>query len=248
MLGALREDFPGVTVSRIRFLEAEGLVRPERSASGHRRFREADVRRLRLVLALQRDHCLPLRAVRDFLDSHGAEPDARAHAPAASAPTDHAVPPSAGRLRTSRDRFRAATGAGADQCAQWEDYGLFRPDTENCYEVRQVAAARNVAELARHGLEPRHLRAVKAAAERSADLVAQVVAPLRANRDPRVRARAEVTARELAHLVTGLHDAFLRAALSPPPDRDSGPAGGTLPRGGTHAERVPDYPNRPGTS
>ncbi|MDT0382603.1 MerR family transcriptional regulator [Streptomyces sp. DSM 42041] len=215
VLAALRKDFPEVTVSRIRFLEAEGLVRPERGAGGQRRFRDADVRRLRHVLGLQRDHCLPLHAIRERLGEPGDGEDAAAHpAPAAGYPIDR-------RVRTGRARLLAATGADEAQCTRWEEYGLLRPDATGHYDVAQVALARTLAELGAHGLEPRHLRAVKAAADRSAALVQQVVAPLRANRDPRVREDAEATARDLAHLTARLHDAFLRAALEPAPHGES---------------------------
>lgn len=231
VLGVLRKEFPEVTVSRIRFLEAEGLVNPQRTPSGHRRFREADVERLRRVLGMQRDHCLPLRTVRERLDAE--EP------PPAAAPAGAAAP-----VRAGRERFLAAAGADETTCAEWEAYGLVHGDVSGGYDVGQVAVARILTELGRHGLRPRHLRSVKAAADRVACLVEQIVAPLRANRDPRTREHAEATAHELAHLTARLHDAFLRAALEPSERRDGWQARDTDAR----AERVPDYPNGPGTS
>lgn len=254
VLGALRKEFPEVTVSRIRFLEAEGLIRPERSPSGHRRFCDADVRRLRRILGLQRDHCLPLRAIREYLDTAGdpagrggeAPEPAAGEAPGAAAGRSgrragQAVRP----VRVGRDRLLAAAGATEAECAQWDAYGLLRPDGSGWYDVAQIAVARTLVELGRQGFEPRHLRAVKGAADRTASLVGQVVAPLRARRDPRARERAEVTARELARLAAQLHDGFLRSALQPP---DAGGDRRVREHTDARAERVPDYPNRPGTS
>ncbi len=203
VLGVLRKEFPEVTVSRIRFLEAEGLIRPARSPSGCRRFGDTDVQRLRRVLGMQRDDCMPLHAIRAQLDD-GEPPPGASRSPAG--------PP----VRARRGRLLEATGADDAECAEWEEYGLVRADESGDYDVGQVALARVLAELGHHGLEPRHLRAVKAAADRTACLIEQVVAPLRANRDPRTRERGEATARELAHLSARLHDAFLRAALEPP--------------------------------
>ena len=78
VLGQLRSDFPDITISKIRFLEAEGLVEPERTASGYRKFSREDVERLRYVLSAQRDHYLPLRVIKEHLDAidRGLEPPA----------------------------------------------------------------------------------------------------------------------------------------------------------------------------
>lgn len=207
VLGALRTEFPEVTLSRIRYLEAEGLVRPERSRSGRRMFRETDVERLRRVLGMQRDHCLPLRAIRERLDAGPGDgrPPVRQAAPPA--------PPRERTVRAGRNALLEATGAGEGDCAEWEAYGLVGADSRGAYGTDQVEVARMIAELGRHGLEPRHLRGVKAAADRSACRVREIVAPLRSQRDPRAREQADATAAELVHLTARLHDAFLRSAL-----------------------------------
>ncbi|WP_019548778.1 MerR family transcriptional regulator [Streptomyces sulphureus] len=211
VLQALREEFPEVTASRVRFLEAEGLVRPSRSPAGARKFGESDVERLRHVLRLQRDHCLPLSAVRATV-SPEEEPartsEADTGASARGAPAEAAA-------RYGRAALAAEVGVSEEQLAEWESYGLLRPDAEGQYDAGQLAVAGLVAEVGRFGLQPRHLRAVKAAAEREAALVEQLAAPLRLHGNPERRARGEEELRELAGLASRLHSAFVEAALGP---------------------------------
>ena len=213
VLQALREEFPEVTASRVRFLEAEGLVRPSRSSAGARKFDESDVERLRHVLRLQRDHCLPLSAVRATVSpGEEGEPartsEADAHASARGASAEAAA-------RYGRADLAAEVGVSEEQLAEWESYGLLRPDAEGRFDAGQLAVAGLVAEVGRFGLRPRHLRAVKAAAEREAALVEQLAAPLRLHGNPERRARGEEELRELAGLASRLHSAFVEAALEP---------------------------------
>ncbi|WP_016910428.1 MerR family transcriptional regulator [Streptomyces xiaopingdaonensis] len=212
VLQALREEFPEVTASRVRFLEAEGLVRPSRSPAGARKFDDSDVERLRHVLRLQRDHCLPLSAVRATVSPEEGEPvrtsEAGAQASACGAPAESAA-------RYGRADLAAEVGVSEEQLAEWESYGLLRPDVEGQFDAGQLAVAGLVAEVGRFGLQPRHLRAVKAAAEREAALVEQLAAPLRLHGNPERRARGEEELRELAGLASRLHSAFVEAALGP---------------------------------
>ncbi|MFJ8584035.1 MerR family transcriptional regulator [Streptomyces sp. NPDC093595] len=218
VLNQLREEFPEVTISKIRFLEAEGLVEPQRTASGYRKFSPADVERLAQILRMQRDHYLPLKVIREHLDAvergeqvrlpaPGAPRDAQAGSPWE---TDQDVPTAA---RVGRDELLAAAEVGEEELAEWESYGLITPVAEGAYDAEAVTIAKLVADLGRFGLEPRHLRAVKAAAEREAGLVEQVVAPLRRHRNPQTRAHAEATAKELAALSVRLHAALVQTAL-----------------------------------
>ncbi|WP_326692204.1 MULTISPECIES: MerR family transcriptional regulator [unclassified Streptomyces] len=215
VLQALREEFPEVTVSKIRFLEAEGLVEPDRSPSGYRKFRAEDIERLSYVLRMQRDHYLPLKVIREHLDALGrGEP-----LPAVPAPTreiqEPEVTPPAPAVRIGRKELLAVAEVDEEELAEWESYGLVGAASDGAYELTEVTVARLVAELGRFGLEPRHLRAMKAAAGRQADLVEQLVAPLRRHPDPRTRARAESTAQELAGLSVRLHAALVQSALHP---------------------------------
>ncbi|MFF4607679.1 MerR family transcriptional regulator [Streptomyces sp. NPDC001339] len=218
VLTVLREEFPEVTISKIRFLEAEGLVEPKRTTSGYRKFTPADVERLASVLRMQRDHYLPLKVIREHLDA--LERGEQVPLPAPAAPSGEladGVPgpredhPTAARI--GRAELLAAAEVDEATLADWESYGLIVSHADGAYDIEAVTVAKLVAELGRFGLEPRHLRVVKAAAEREADLVEQVVAPLRRHRNPQTRAHAEGTAKELGALAVRLHAALLRSAL-----------------------------------
>ncbi|SEN72737.1 transcriptional regulator FtsR [Actinacidiphila rubida] len=228
VLSRLQDEFPEVTISKIRFLEAEGLVEPQRTPSGYRKFGSRDVERLAYVLRVQRDHYLPLRVIREHLDALDrgepvptlaavAEGRASAALPGPAGPPDalgEAVPEEgSGELRVGRDELLAVTGADAAELAEWESYGLVAAGRDGGYDAETVNIARLIVALGRFGLEPRHLRAVKAAADREAGLVEQVVAPLRRHRNPQTRTHAETTARELASLSVRLHAAMVQSAL-----------------------------------
>ncbi|WP_328314054.1 MerR family transcriptional regulator [Streptomyces sp. NBC_00442] len=217
VLNQLRDEFPEVTISKIRFLESEGLVEPRRTPSGYRKFTAGDVERLAQVLRMQRDHYLPLRVIREHLDalSRGEEPSLPA--PGGSRePFDALGEPDGDRptaARLGRAELMAAAEVSEAELAEWESYGLITPGSEGGFDAESVNVARLVADLGRFGLEPRHLRAMKAAADREAGLVEQVVAPLRLHRNPQTRAHAEATAKELAALSVRLHAALVQTAL-----------------------------------
>ncbi|SDT22227.1 DNA-binding transcriptional regulator, MerR family [Streptomyces sp. TLI_053] len=221
VLAFLRDDFPEVTISKIRFLEAEGLVEPQRTPSGYRKFSPADVERLAYVLRMQRDHYLPLRVIREHLDAieRGEAPPALPAADTRPGPLEEADreltagAEAATGVRLGRAELLAAAEAGETALAEWEAYGLVAPGPDGGYDGEALQVARLVAELGRYGLEPRHLRAMKAAADREIALVEQVVAPLRRHRNPQTRAHAETTARELATLSVRLHAAMVQAGL-----------------------------------
>lgn len=214
VLGQLREEFPEVTISKIRFLEAEGLVEPQRTPSGYRKFAVRDVERLGHILRMQRDHYLPLKVIREHLDALDRGETVSLPPPAEPRDLlDQPVEPEPTGLRLGREELMAATGAGEDDLGQWESYGLVEAGQDGGYDAESVNIAKLISELGRFGLEPRHLRAVKAAADREAGLVEQVVAPLRRHRNPQTRAHAENTARELAALSVRLHAALVQSAL-----------------------------------
>ncbi|MFF8847862.1 MerR family transcriptional regulator [Streptomyces sp. NPDC015127] len=217
VLARLRDEFPEVTISKIRFLEAEGLVEPSRSPSGYRKFSAQDVERLALVLRMQRDHYLPLKVIREQLDA--VERGEQIQLPVQGAQRDlfDGGDGAEGERRTARRLGRAellaAAEVGEEELAEWESYGLLTADGSGGYDAESVTVARLVAELGRFGLEPRHLRAMKASAERDAGLVEQIVTPLRRHRNPQTRAHAEATTRELAALAVRLHAALVQSAL-----------------------------------
>jgi DNA-binding transcriptional MerR regulator len=215
VLELLRDEFPEVTISKIRFLEAEGLVDPQRTPSGYRKFGLCDVERLGHVLRMQRDHYLPLKVIKEHLDAlDTGEP---LPLPAPSEPGDlldgAAAGPETGGLRLGREELLAAVGIDEAELAEWESYALIEPGPGGGFDAAAVNIARLVRELGTYGLQPRHLRAVKAAADRDVSLVEQVVAPLRRHRNPQTRTYAESTARELASLSVRLHAALVQSAL-----------------------------------
>lgn len=142
VLSQLRPEFPEVTISKIRFLEAEGLVRPARTASGYRQFSVADVERLRFVLSAQRDRYLPLKVIREQLDA---------------VPVDSTA--------VSRADLLAQTGISAEQLSQLERDGLLRPGPGGRFTTDDITALRTIRTMTGLGVEREHLRAVRAAAD-----------------------------------------------------------------------------------
>lgn len=221
VLALLRPEFPDVTISKIRFLEEQGLIEPERTPSGYRKFGHGDVDRLRYVLSVQRDHYMPLRVIRDHLEAldRGLEPPVTETGPRAprlvqdtdAAAGGHRSGPDA---RLSRTEMLAAADIGEELLAALESHGVLAPRAgAGGYDADAVVVARTAGELAGFGLEPRHLRAFRSAADREAGLVEQVVAPLRRQRGPEAAARAEERAREMAGLCVRLHAALIKSAL-----------------------------------
>jgi len=228
VLGQLRPEFPDITISKIRFLEAEGLVEPERTASGYRKFSREDLGRLRYVLSAQRDHYLPLRVIKEHLEAidRGLEPPApgagagpkvpRALVAAEGLPGADAFLPDVSEIRLSRGELLSAAGLTPEQLDQLEQYGLIAPRQGGShYDGDALVVAKTVAEMSRFGIEARHLRPFKSAAEREIGLVEQVVTPLVRQRNPEARARADEVARELAALSVKLHATLVRAGLGP---------------------------------
>ena len=230
VLARLHAEFPDVSVSKIRFLESEGLIAPARSPSGYRRFDETDVERLRFILTAQRDHYLPLRVIKERLvpPSPGA-----ADGPAGPAPGS-ASAPDGGPL--SRRQLLEAAGIDEQQLAELETFGLVRR-AGRTYGRDAVGVASAAAVLGRYGVEARHLRAVRAAAEREISFIEQVVAPTLRQRNPEAIQQAGRTAREIAAWTMRLHGALIEAALAeagfpgdslaPPGTGYDSPAGGT---------------------
>ncbi len=215
VLAVLRDDFPDVTISKIRYLESEDLVHPQRTPSGYRKFSGADVSRLRYVLAAQRDQYLPLRVIKDHLAAldrgeplpPGAGGPAAVPPPAATDGDDVPVPP------LTADQFARAAGLEPDQLADCVQFGLLATDADGRHPASDLPIARAAAGLARHGIEPRHLRVYRSGVEREAGLVEQLVAPVLRARSEQARARATEKLRELSALSAQLHGALLDARL-----------------------------------
>ena len=224
VLGLLRSDFPDVTISKIRYLESEGLVEPARTPSGYRKFSHTDVERLRYVLTRQRDSYYPLKRIREELSAmdQGLAPlddDVKPMPPRIVLADDGYPAPEtfvqeSRSMRLSRAELLEAAGIDGDLLDQIERFGLIqRQGSKGAYDGIALVVAKTVGELAGFGLEPRHLRAFKTAADREVGLVEQVVAPMLRQRDATAAARADETVRELAALTMRLHAMLVKNAL-----------------------------------
>jgi DNA-binding transcriptional MerR regulator len=224
VLDQLRPDFPGITIPKIRFLEDKGLIKPERTPAGYRKFSEDDVDRLRYVLRMQRDHYLPLKVIGEHLDAidRGLEPppieSVVPTVPKVALAADGMPSPEsfsrASDVRLSRRELVKVAEISEDLLAQLEQFGLVSSRwATGHYDADALVVARTARELADFGFEPRHLRAFKTAADREVGLVEQVVAPLARGRDAAARGRAEDAVSEIAALSVRLHATLVKTGL-----------------------------------
>jgi DNA-binding transcriptional MerR regulator len=225
VLSLLRADFPEISISKIRFLEAEGLIEPERTPSGYRKFSHRDVERLRYVLTSQREHYLPLKVIKEHLDAidRGLEPPPvngtgpqvpRVVLAGDGYPSANTFASDTSELRLSRAEVLSGAEIDEELLDQLETFGLVkpRPGTQH-YDGDALVVAKTAGELAAFGVEPRHLRAFKTAADREVGLVEQVVSPMRRGRDAGAKARAEDTIAQLAVLSVRLHATLVKSGL-----------------------------------
>ncbi len=227
VLELLRPDFPDVTISKIRFLEAEGLVTPQRAASGYRRFTAYDCARLRFILTAQRDHYLPLKVIRAQLD---AQPDGelppfgspygvpRLVSVAGSGagqprpdPTPSAVSPT--RIRLSREDLLERSGVDEDLLTALLKAGVITTGPGGFFDEHAIVILQCARALSEYGVEPRHLRAFRSAADRQSDLIAQIAGPLVKAGKAGARDRADDLAREVAALAITLHTSLIKSAV-----------------------------------
>jgi DNA-binding transcriptional MerR regulator len=224
VLDRLRPDFPGITIPKIRFLEDKGLIKPERTPAGYRKFTAEDVERLRYILTMQRDHYLPLRVIGEHLDAidRGLEPPpieaVVPTVPKVALAADGLPSPEsfarADNVRLSRKELIKIAEVSESLLDQLEQYGLIVPRAgTGHYDTDALVIAQSARELADFGFEPRHLRAFKTSADREIGLVDQVVAPLRRGRDAAARARAEEAVSEIAALSVRLHATLVKTGL-----------------------------------
>lgn len=226
VLQQLQPQFPDLTISKIRFLEAEGLLAPERAPSGYRLYAAGDIERLRYILTAQRDRFWPLKVIAEALDAleRGLTPgsdgspsqgggtggDAR---PTVPPPAPDPDLPSAAELvatdglRLTESELAGAAGLAPELLASLRTYGLLRPDASGHYDRTALTVASAAAALAAYGVEARHLRQFRTAAEREVGLVQQIVTPLTA------RAGSPDPTPDVLHHCLALHTALVKAEL-----------------------------------
>jgi DNA-binding transcriptional MerR regulator len=220
----LREDFPNLELSKLRYFESMDLVRPTRTPAGYRKYSENDVARLRYALTLQRDHHLPLKVIREHLDAldRGLEPPPLTTGPQVPRlalapdgyPTKEGFAAEESRLRLTRRELLAAAEIDERLLSELESFGLVVPRPGSApYDNEAIVIARTVAELAEFGIEPRHLRAFKTAADREVGLVEQVAAPIRRSRDEGAEGRAQEVMSQIAALSVRLHAVLVKVGL-----------------------------------
>ena len=196
----LKADFPDISISKIRYLEDQGLITPKRTQGGYRLFGEDDVARLRRILELQRDEFLPLRVIRQELDA-GSSGDRRRKRATGLASAEDEV---------DEDELCERAEIRPELARELEGYGLLAPRVEGgrrVYGESEVEVAQACGRLARFGIEPRHLKTFRTAAEREGGLLASIVAPaLRAQNPERRRGGIEdlQTLAELAQELSSL--------------------------------------------
>ncbi|GAB90494.1 transcriptional regulator FtsR [Gordonia rhizosphera] len=217
VLALLREDFPDVTISKIRFLESEGLITPERAPSGYRRFSVADCERLRFVLTAQRDRYLPLKVIKEQLDAIDGGDGGTGGSTRLLSSARSAVAPATdfGQRggRVSRESLIERTGVDSAFVTELQRNGLLSPGPAGFFDEDAVRLVEAAAALANYGLETRHLRAFKVSADREAGLVAQIASPIAKGKGTGARDRAEELVREIAALSVTLHTQLVKAAV-----------------------------------
>jgi DNA-binding transcriptional MerR regulator len=207
VLAKLSPEFPDLTPSKLRFLEERQLVAPARTDSGYRKFSPSDMDRLRFVLTMQRDHYLPLKVIRGFL----AELDAGRTPvlPGGAAPAASML---SSERRLTRDELVREAGATAMLLQDAVTASLIVP--ADVYGEDVLTVLRSLVELQRSGIEPRHLRGFRAAAERELGLIENALMPVSRRKDASSRARAAEMAREIAGQLEVVRSSLIRSALS----------------------------------
>lgn len=215
VLASVQDEFPDISISKIRFLESQGLLDPERTPSGYRKFSDPDVEQLLWILREQRDNFLPLKVIKERLaerDPEGSDAGHHTHdGPPASPPLDLGL----SNRTVTADALCAGSGLTVKQLRELERYGLLEAQSEDggdVYDEDSAIVARTAAAFLAHGLEPRHLRPYKSAAEREAGIFEQLAMPIAKGGGASAKRSAELLG-QLVGLGEDMRQALLRRAL-----------------------------------
>jgi DNA-binding transcriptional MerR regulator len=214
VVDALINEFPDISVSKVRFLEGEGLIHPERTSSGYRQFSVADVERVRYILRQQRDHFLPLKVIKDKLSGWERGGELTTEQPDGPPPETYFAPPN---LSFTEEEMARTAGVSTDLIAQLIDHGVLNPPVTDSGEHRfndeDVAIARAAHRLVRHGLEARHLRSIRLSANREVDLFRQLTGPMLRHANPANLQQAGEVLADVAQAARELQETMVRSDL-----------------------------------
>ncbi len=214
VINLLKPEYPDISVSKVRFLEGQGLVTPQRSSSGYRIFTEEDVRRIEYVLKEQRDHYLPLKVIKSKLTAweHGEESPVVPE----TGPPPEAYFAASGVSLTPNELMRAS-GLSKEQLEGLVDVGILEPfrlpDGATVFRDEDLVVARAAHRLLARGLEARHLRTFRLAVDRQTDLIGQLAAPLLRHRNPDNRRRSAEVMADVAQAAAQLQESMVRGRL-----------------------------------
>ena len=219
VLNQVRSEFDDISISKIRFLEAEGLIVPSRTKSGYRKFSSSDVDKLRYILRMQRDHYLPLKVIKEHIEAidRGLKPEIEE--------IDKPKVPSAlvdlnqlgikkSNIRVTREELITNTSISDQDLKESEDYGLIKVLADKRhYDDIAVKTARVIAALSGFGLEPRHLKFLKSGSDRESSLIKQVASPMSRSKRPDAGEQALEMMREISNLTNQLHFILVSSTL-----------------------------------
>jgi DNA-binding transcriptional MerR regulator len=220
VLNQVRAEFDDISISKIRFLESEGLIIPARTKSGYRKFSDKDVDKLRYILRMQRDHYLPLKVIKEHIEAidRGLKPELEV-TQKPQVPTklvdlnDLAVRNS--NLRVNKDELIANTGISEQDLKEAQDFELINilADKRH-FDENAVKTARVLSALSEFGLQPRHLKVIKTGTEREVSLIQQIVAPMARSNRPDAGDQAQEMMREIANLTNQLHTILMSISIT----------------------------------
>src|SRR5213593_4787556 len=206
VLVSVKTEFPDITISKIRFLESEGLIEPERTPSGYRKFYDKDVDRLKQILRMQRDEYLPLKVIKDrLLTQEAGEKELK---------EELAEPPTG--LQMSIEEMSTATGIDKERIKELESFGLVSshgPDSAKYYDGDDYVVLSIVKDFFKYGVEPRHLTMYRHFDEREASFFESIIMPQLRQRNPDARKTAVTSLGDLSRASRKLKQALLRNNL-----------------------------------
>ena len=219
VLNQVRSEFDDISISKIRFLEAEGLIVPSRTKSGYRKFSSSDVDKLRYILRMQRDHYLPLKVIKEHIEAidRGLKPEIdqidKPKVPSALVDLNQ-VGIKKSNIRVTREELITNTSISDQDLKESEDYGLIKVLADKRhYDDNAVRTARVIAALSGFGLEPRHLKFLKSGSDRESSLIKQIASPMSRSKRPDAGEQALEMMREISNLTNQLHFILVSSTL-----------------------------------